>query len=217
MKWRRSWDIIHHRATSDEAPRWRNDVINDDLLRDRRVCITGLTWELMMRMVVLFPTSFSYPSVGAALKRRTASWASERWNTLEWLKAGNRLKLCSGNYSQCSSLFRDCSPDLFLHWAWNHELNNSLGLKRRGKIVTIKQTRKILPDILMKSANIKGKRNISIYKCCCSESLALWDDSFVYTLTSSSIKLWLQNCLAIREEKCCREKHLVPPMSPIQH
>jgi len=36
------------------------------------------TCELMMRIVVLFPTSRSYPSVGAALNRKTASWASER-------------------------------------------------------------------------------------------------------------------------------------------
>lgn len=48
----------------------------------------ALTWELMMRMVVLFPTSRAYPSVGAALKRRTASWESERRNTLRWPRAG---------------------------------------------------------------------------------------------------------------------------------
>lgn len=35
-----------------------------------------LTCELMRRIVVFDPTSFSYPLVGAALKRSTASWAS---------------------------------------------------------------------------------------------------------------------------------------------
>lgn len=34
------------------------------------------TWELMRRIVVLEPTSFSKPAVGAALNRTTASWAS---------------------------------------------------------------------------------------------------------------------------------------------
>lgn len=37
-----------------------------------------LTWELMMRMVVLLPTSLSYPLVGAELNLRTASWESRR-------------------------------------------------------------------------------------------------------------------------------------------
>lgn len=37
-----------------------------------------LTWELMMRMVVLFPTSLSYPLVGAELNLRTASWESRK-------------------------------------------------------------------------------------------------------------------------------------------
>lgn len=43
----------------------------------------SLTCELMMRMVVLFPTSLSYPSVGAALNRKTASCVSERQTTDE--------------------------------------------------------------------------------------------------------------------------------------
>ena len=65
-------------------------------VKDRR-----LTCELMMRMVVLFPTSFSKPFVGAALKRSTASWEPAEAQANKLLR-GYRLGVV-GNKKTCTT------------------------------------------------------------------------------------------------------------------
>lgn len=109
-KWRWSQDITHHGAASIKQQ------VKETMPLKTICCEAGasaslrfhntlaLTWELMMRMVVLFPTSLSYPSVGAALKRRTASWESERWKApSDWRQVTSQPRAETLNWEPCKT------------------------------------------------------------------------------------------------------------------